>query len=828
MSVAVPVGADHAFSYRVDAGPIPVPGTRVLVPFGQRVLLGVVRPVQAEVPEGTKLRTLLESLDPVGQPSLPPDVVDLCEWIGRYYLAPLGEIYRLALPGLLSQADARRAWITDSGCNALERAEQGPLWSGGVGSELAADERRVLAALISAGERGMPVSALSGLRPRLRCVGALIDKLAGYGLFRLGWDPALSPKSRVEKHVRRTDYLAGPSTDEQRIRALVGRSKQRRGLLDYIDGQGEQWVSVSELRGPFPRLRQLLPPLIDAGLVSLVERPRAVDPFDTAVVEASLPQTPTEEQAKALDELIIAAQKRTFFSALLHGITGCGKTEVYLQLIEHVRRDGGGAIVLVPEISLTPQLSDRFRSRFGDTVAVLHSGLTPRQRHDAWQQIRSGERRIVIGARSAVFAPVPDLRVVVVDEEHDGSFKQEDGVRYHARDVALVRAQLCSCVAVLGSATPSLESYQLARDGKHRWLQIKTRPTPRPLPEVEIVDLRVHRPDSSTMLTARLSDAVRAAVRSGEQVILFLNRRGYTTGLVCLTCGAQPQCPDCSAPSMTYHLKRNRLLCHLCGYLEATPEACTSCGAGKLVHTGAGTERVELALAQQFADLRVLRLDRDTTRGRKLIETLRRFRAREADVLVGTQMLAKGHDFPGVTLVGIVSADQGLSLPDPRASERCFQLLTQVAGRAGRGRRAGRVILQAYGVGHPAIQFAAEHDYEGFAARELKERKQLGNPPFGHLALVRFVGNDAQAVERIATGVAQQIRMRAEVESGAVRVLGPVASPIERINRRTRWQVLLRAPQRLPLHRMLHFVRGAASLQRSVQVTLDIDPQSLL
>ncbi|TPV94148.1 MAG: primosomal protein N' [Myxococcales bacterium FL481] len=823
--VAVPGAADADFSYTHDTHREVAPGMRVLVPFGPRVLLGVVRPLVAKVPAGVELRSVLDVVDPRGRPALPPDVLDLCEWIVRYYLAPPGEVYRLALPGLLTQTDARRVFATPAGAEMASRMGQGPLLAGWDAERLSEGERRVLAAVVAAEPSGASLAELAKLRPRVTAVARVVASLEDQSLCRTDFE--VGTNARTEIHVRRTDYLRGASADESALRTLIGRSKQRRALLDYLEGQGDEWVGVSELRGPFPRVKTLLEPLFAAKLVLGCERPRYADPFAGAAPVRSQPSPPTAEQAAALDWLREQLDQRVFAQALLHGVTGSGKTEVYLQLIAAARAQDGAAIVLVPEISLTPQLADRFRSRFGDTVAVLHSGLTPRQRYDAWEQIRTGQRRIVIGARSAVFAPVENLRVIVVDEEHDSSFKQEEGVRYHARDVALVRARAAAAVAVLGSATPSLETYQRAREGRIEWLRLRTRPTPRPLPKVEVVSLKVHRPDPHTQLTARLRDAVCETVAAGEQVIIFLNRRGYTTGLVCRSCGAMQACPDCSAPAMTYHLSRNRLLCHLCGHVEATPTACSACGSQDLIHSGAGTERVELALIEAFAEFRVLRLDRDASRGRRLLTTLQAFRDHQADILVGTQMLAKGHDFPGVTLVGIVAADQGLSMPDPRAAERSFQLLTQVAGRAGRGERAGRVILQTWAPSHPAVARAAEHDFEGFAELELADRRDLGNPPFGHLALVRFVGADELAVERVATACARRLRAHLR-DTTEVRLLGPVAAPIARINRRTRWQLLLRAKQRAPLHGLLRWLRRQRVEAHGVRVGIDVDPQSLL
>lgn len=847
VSVAVPVTLDRGFTYRVpdDWSHAPSPGERVLVPFGPRVLVGVVRPVAPDPPpDDERLRALLDRLDD-GEPSLPPDVVSLCEWMSDYYLAPIGEVYRVALPGLATNADARVARVTPDG----EAARQavGALLSPGV-AVLDDHDRRLLDALAEGGAGGRPAAGLTRLRPKIPGVLRRLGELVERGLAQVDWSDAESGEARTETHVRRTDYLRGSGADEEALRRALGRSKQRRGLLDLLDAQrrivddpDDGWVALGELRGPFPRARELIATLTEQGLVAQVERPLRVDPFETGAHAPSLPQSPTADQAEALSALFADVDTGEFRSALLHGITGSGKTEVYLQLIAHVRASGRGAIVLVPEIALTPQLADRFRARFGDEVAVLHSGLTPRQRLDAWLRIRAGDLPIVIGARSAIFAPIPRLGVIVVDEEHDPSFKQEEGVRYHARDLALVRARHERVVALLGSATPSLETYARARDGRHRYLQLRQRPTPRPLPKVEIVPLSVHRADPESLLTGRLRAAITETVAAGEQAIVFLNRRGFTTNLVCVACGHMQSCPDCSAPSMTYHLGRNRLLCHLCGHIESTPRACLACGGTELVHGGVGTERVELSIVKALPGVRVLRLDRDTSRGRQLLRTLAKFRAHEADVLVGTQMLSKGHDFPGVTLVGILQGDHGLAMPDPRAAERTFQLLTQVAGRAGRGDRPGRVIVQAWAVEHPAIVHAAEHDFGGFAEQELQARRALGNPPFGHLALLRVQGLDAAAVRARAHALADVVRDAAAAVARAegsdplaspVTILGPVASPIERINRRTRWQVLVRAARRPPLRWLLGRVRPRLGTEgHGAGQTLalaDVDPQSLL
>ena len=846
VSVAVPVALARAFTYAVPPElSVPRPGTRVLVPFGARALIGVVRPSAAERPRG-RIRELLEVIDPPDLPALGEPLANLCEWLSDYYFAPIGECYRLALPATAMGVDVRRVRLTSAGKDALEHLDN-PLLARARGREpepIDAHEQRILAHLVEAGAgpsgRALAVASLTGPRapqPTVPGILNLLSTLASRDLVEIDTGEADDKRERTLPHYRRTDRLRHGSADEPAIERAVGRSKQRRALLDYLEIQApDTWTSLAELRGPFPRVKALLGPLLDAGLIVSEERLRSLDPFASTLPPRSEPPPLTDDQRVALDGLLTHLDARHFHAALLHGITGSGKTEVYLHLIASARAQGGGAIVLVPEIALTPQLADRFRARFGDEVAVLHSGLTPQQRLDAQAHIRAGLRPIVIGARSAIFAPVPDLRVIVVDEEHDASFKQEVGVRYNARDLALVRARALEALVVLGSATPSLETWHLAREGRLELLSLRSRPTPRPLPEVEIIDLRKHLPNHETLLSDRLRTRLLATAEAGEQAILFLNRRGYTTALSCRSCGSFQQCPDCSSPSMTYHLARNRLMCHLCGHIEATPERCRACGVGELEHGGAGTERVEIALAADLPGLRIARLDRDTSRGKALVELLDRFRRRELDVLIGTQMLAKGHDFPGVTLVGVLRADIGLALPDFRATERVFALLTQVAGRAGRGDRAGHVLIQTWAPDQPAIDFARRHDFEGFAKHELAARASHGNPPFGHVALVRVSGEQRSQVDARAKelgAMADQLCARVAA-GGAARVesLGPVDSPIERINRRVRMQMLLRADRRDALRWVLrHLQRGLGPRGRGAsetQARVDVDPYSLL
>jgi primosomal protein N' (replication factor Y) len=567
---------------------------------------------------------------------------------------------------------------------------------------------------------------------------------------------------------------------------------------------------------------------VQAGLVRVERRPVARAVAAGAVEAAAF--TLTEPQRQAV-ETLTAGLAAGFATFVLHGVTGSGKTEVYLRVIAAARAAGRGALVLVPEIALTPQLAARFRARFGEDVAVLHSALPPGERLAAWRRLRAGEVGIAVGARSAVFAPVQALGVVVVDEEHDPSFKQEEGVRYHGRDLAVVRAQRAGAVAILGSATPSLETAHNAARGRFTRLPLPGRATARPLPGVEIVDLRRHPPGPDGLLSAPLAEGMAAALAAREQVILFLNRRGFSTVVLCRGCGHVVRCEDCSV-SLTYHRSRGRLVCHYCARATAVPERCPACRAPRLERLGMGTERVEAVVRERFPDARVARLDRDTAgargpgaEGQGLHGVLGRMQAGEIDVLVGTQMVTKGHDFAGVTLVGVLQPDQGLHLPDFRAAERTFQLLEQVAGRAGRGSRPGRVVIQTYTPDHESIAAVRTHDYEGFARGELRARQEAGYPPFSRMVALRVDASDEARAREAATAAAAAAQGAAG--GGAVRVRGPAEAPIPRVRGRSRWQVWLSGVDRAAL---MAAARAAAAvkLASDTRLVVDVDPQSVL
>ena len=612
--------------------------------------------------------------------------------------------------------------------------------------------------------------------------------------------------------------LFATRTDAE-VPAKLGARQQR--VLDAIAGE----TALTVLRTVEPSARGVLRTLAKRGLVTLEER-EIEDALFAEAVAPDAPPTPTEPQRHAIEALTGALDGGGAF--LLHGVTGSGKTEGYLRLIAEARERGKGALVLVPEIALTPQLVSRFRARFGDDLAVLHSALKDRERDIAWRRLRRGEVSLAVGARSALFAPVPDLGVVIVDEEHDASFKQEEGFRYHARDMALLRAHRAGAVAVLGSATPSLESFENARRGRLSLLTLPERATQRSLPPVEIVDLRrqPRSPSGEALLSGTLHQAIQRCLDEEDQGILFLNRRGFAPSVRCTACGKQVECPACSV-ALTEHRRTRRLRCHYCDFQRPLPERCDTCGAAALEPMGLGTEQLEDRLAEVFAPAKVARLDRDVANGRTVEEVLGRLRRREVDLLVGTQMVTKGHDIPGVTLVGVILADHSLAFPDFRASERTFQLLAQVAGRAGRGEREGRVFFQTFNPDAVPIQAAARHDYEAFFRAESAARREHLYPPHGHLIAVRVDDPD----ERRATeSIGRLATIARRVATERVEILGPSPAPIGRLRTRYRFRFMLRSDDRRALRQVgaavAHAIdEGVANPSRA---SVDVDPVSML
>jgi primosomal protein N' (replication factor Y) len=634
---------------------------------------------------------------------------------------------------------------------------------------------------------------------------SLFGEARGVGARRIQW---VVPTSRVEE--------AG---------ALRG---QAAALLAHVRAVGAEPIAKLEER--WKAARAAVKRLAEAGLVTVEEREAPRESLFGEPTARDAPHDATAAQTAAIEAIAGALAEPRAETFLLHGVTGSGKTEVYLRVIAAAREAHRGSIVLVPEIALTPQLVARFRARFGDEVAVLHSGLTPRERHGMWKRLHDGEVDVAIGARSALFAPVRALGLVVVDEEHDPSFKQEEGVRYHARDMAIWRAHRLGGVCVLGSATPSLESEQLARTGRATKLRLTERARAQPMPRVDIVDLRRigPGPTGDRRLSLPLHRAIEETLLAREQAILFLNRRGFAPSVRCEACGQLATCQSCSV-ALTFHKRALVVRCHYCDFEAALASRCAKCGAEALTLEGVGTEKLEETLVAAFPGARVARLDRDVARGKKVETILARMRAREIDILVGTQMVTKGHDLPSVTLVGVVNADAALSIPDFRASERAFQLLVQVAGRAGRGDAPGRVLVQTWDPEHPAIAFGVKHDVDGFLVRELADRRELGYPPLTRAALVRVDAVDEAEARQACESLARVALACEAVRTGVVLVQGPAPAPIARVRNRFRFRVMLRSVDRAPLRAVLAAIEEArASLPRGVRASIDVDPVQLL
>lgn len=717
-------------------------------------------------------------------PLLTVEIVALARWAAAHYLAPLGPALKAALPPGLDVRDSLVPRLTAAGHALLEGGQL----------DLPGQEEAVRRTLRK---------VASGAKPGR----AKIADLSRRGLLELVREEA---RPRVAQQlVEMAGAAPGASPDS------LGRAPRQAEVLAWLLARGGA-VPVEEVLAAYPRARPHLRALAARGLARIDRVPAG----PAKVADApwgDQRHDPTAAQAAALREIATAIDGRMFASFLLHGVTGSGKTWVYLEAIAHARAAGLGAVALVPEIALTPQLAGRFRARFGEDVAVLHSGLSDAERVGEWQRVRDGRAGIVVGARSAVWAPVARLGIVVVDEEHEPSYKQEDRLRYHARDLALVRAQKAGAVAVLGSATPSLESLRRAQEGKLRLLRLPERVESRPLPELRIVKRKV----SDELLTPELEAALRETLERREQAILFLNRRGHTRTLLCASCGAAVGCPNCSVALVLHRAGRERLRCHLCGHDEALRRACSSCAGTNLAPFGGGTEKVEEQLEALFPEARVARLDRDAAGGPgQAAAVLARFARREIDVLVGTQMVAKGHDFPGVTLVGVLDADGPLHLPDFRAAERCVQLLTQVSGRAGRGLSPGRVLVQAF---RPE---AVSLDYDAFASAELRRREALRFPPFARLLAIRLAGNSEARVRGAAERAGAMARRLAS-GGAAVEVLGPAPAPIAKARGKYRWQLLLRAAEHPALHRLARTLQASIDV-RGVELAIDVDPVALL
>src|SRR5271170_2166493 len=810
-NVALPVPLRTTFTYAIPEslkGAIQ-PGSRILVPFRKKSLVGVVVDLTDQPPANVKLREIARLME--FAPALTPKLIELAQWIANYYLAPIGEVFRSMLPPITELKVHREIALTPSGRAAAESLGGGELSHGLTTAESAllqkVNAKNVLAAFASAAKMGIAAATLQQLQQR--------------GLIEI--HERLSETKRKSQTV-----IAWKSLRTEEGKTLREKEEKVRALLE------------SE-RGPLPlpqllKLAQVSRSLIDhmlaGGFLESWEEPidPAEDPFDAGYTPAA--HALNEEQESAMKSIRARFELGEFGVQLLHGVTGSGKTEVYLRCVQETLARGKTAIILVPEIALTLWIGRQCRSWFGakyEGVAVLHSALSDVERAREWWRVRNGEARVVVGTRSAVFAPLQNLGLIIVDEEQENSYKQEETPRYHGRDVAIVRAKSEGALALLGSATPSLESYHHARGGKYELITMASRVENRALASVEIVDLRedFQKTHQTSPISAALHAGIQECLASGTQALVLINRRGYSWSVLCRSCGASVQCVNCSI-SMTYHKSRNRLECHYCGSIQQVPKACPKCGSQYVYFFGEGSEHLEERLRKEFPGARIARLDRDTARTkRQYQETLGAFAGGALDILVGTQMLAKGHDFQRVTLVGVISADSSLYMPDFRAAERTFQLLTQVAGRAGRGELKGRVLIQTYYPEHYAIQDAVRQDYRGFFDREMQFRKMMAYPPF--VALANVIVRDV-VLERAI----QWSRLLSEYfvphDGKGLRILGPAAAPLARLKKEHRFQFLLKSPKRSVVTKLLSGALAYCDAKNIPQtaVLVDVDPLSLM
>ena len=809
-NVAVAVPLRTTFTYKVPAGLVAEIqiGSRVLVPFRSKSTVGVVTEFVTAAPPNTKLREVQKSLDLI--PALTPKLLELGQWIAGYYVAPIGEVYRAMLPPLTELHAQQRVAITDAGRKLPDSFNNSDPFSA------------FLKKLRSA-KSGLP------LQSAIRAGVALPDlqKLQRRGVIEIRQD--VRDRKRRMQRIIAWNEAAGKAVPANEIPKPLSEKEERlKSLLSVERGP----LPLPQLL-KFPGLsRAVIERLLRQGRLESWEEPLdpAEDPFDAGYTPPAHALNP--EQDRAFAAIRARFELGDFGVQLLHGVTGSGKTEVYLRAVQDALARGKTAIILVPEIALTLWTGRQCRAWFGahfEGVAVLHSALSDVERAREWWRVRNGEARVVVGTRSAIFAPVENLGLIIVDEEQESGYKQEETPRYHGRDVAIVRAKLESSLALLGSATPSMETFHHAREGKYELLSIAQRVADRALPSVEIVDLRneFRQTHQTSPISSTLHEGIEECLAFHTQALILINRRGYSWSVICRSCGASVQCANCSI-CLTHHKYRNRLECHYCGYTQSIPKKCPKCDSQYVYFFGEGSEQLEERLRKEFPKARIARLDRDTARTkRQYQETLGAFAAGALDILVGTQMLAKGHDFHRVTLVGVVGADSSLNMPDFRAAERTFQLLTQVAGRAGRGDLPGRVLIQTFYPEHYAIQDAVKQDFTAFFERELHFRRVMAYPPFTSLAnvIIRDRGLD-QAIQW-SNQLSQFFTRHAADE---IRVLGPASAPLARLKSEYRFQFLLKSRRKAALAKLLSAAIAYADSKQIPETALlvDMDPLQLL
>ncbi|ANA81811.1 primosomal protein N' [Paenibacillus glucanolyticus] len=829
---------DRPFDYLIpeDLRPWIEVGSRVGVPFGHRTLQGLVVSLHPRPEMDTaKMKPIQEVLDVM--PPLSPELIEVGEWMKERYACRHISALQSMLPTALKGKAERYISLAHSDMDMDSTEEADGLFALLPESEL---EQQIIRFVGQKGE--VSLQQLSRAFPD---GAATIKALIGRG--RLSEFQQI--KDKLQKKTMKAIELAVSSEEASTaLASFPAKAQRQKEVLQYIlEMEDFLPISQKDLLQTLGVTAGTVKALADKGLITLEDVEVFRDPYRGRNFTPSTPLALTQEQQVVYRSIVNKLDEREHGVFLLHGVTGSGKTEIYLQTIQRCLEQERQAIVLVPEISLTPQMVERFKARFGDRVAVMHSRLSDGERYDEWRKIREGRASVVVGARSAVFAPFDRLGLIIMDEEHETSYKQEETPKYHARDVAIHRASLTGAAVILGSATPSLESYHAAKSQAQdhfapQLLEMPSRALGNRLPEVQIVDMREElREGNRSMFSRSLHAAITTRLERGEQTVLLLNRRGYSTFVMCRSCGYVAGCPECDI-SLTYHQKSNNLRCHYCGYAAQAPEVCPDCGSEHIRYFGTGTQRVEEELAKLFPGIRVIRMDVDTTTEKGSHEKLlKQFRDKKGDVLLGTQMVAKGLDFPDVTLVGVITADSALNLPDFRAAEKTFQLLTQVAGRAGRHQLPGEVVIQSYTPEHYSIIHASSHDYLSFVKDELKHRKALHYPPYCRLILVTLSHEQLPLLVRMAENFAAAIKSESDrrgwfgsldrFDASALDILGPVASPIPRLKNRYRFQCMIKWRGTMDAVSLVRVV--AEKLQDSardskLQISIDVDPQMLM
>jgi len=807
LKIAVPLSVKGTFTYTVPKGLEAEAkiGCRVLVPFNNRKVTGYIIEKTAEN-NGYDLKEISEVLD--REPLFHKEVVPFFEWMAKYYIHPIGRVIQSALPGGLNKKYYKTAFITEKGLDALDRLP-------------AHYEETKCLLWIKENPGKRLIWPLSKIEPIQR-KGWLVVK---DGISQRQTGPLMRKFVRLKPGADIHPILAG--------KAGVLKAKNEVKFLEKISSHDK--ILMSDLTAEFANGSYLASKWIEKGVLESGTVEAYRNPAGKIVLPSHIPVQLSEQQQISFSHILQRLDKKTFSTCLLYGITGSGKTEVYFRAIEHVLRSGRQAILMVPEIALAVYMEGIFRSRLGDKVAIYHSGLSQGGRYDEWMRIARGDADLVIGARSALFAPLPRLGLIIVDEEHDFAYKQDTNPHYQARDAAIVRAKMEKALVILGSGTPSVQSFQNSINGRYHLLSMPERVEKRSLPDIEIIDMKSPEGERSGkgILSPELRKAIDRNLSAGNQTLLFLNRRGFHRLYICRSCGKPVSCPNCDV-ALTYHLKEDQLVCHYCGFYSGTSMKCPACGYARLRPYGFGTEKLEQDLGALFPKARVARMDTDSTRKKGLaLEILRKFSEHEIDILVGTQMITKGYDFPLVTLVGVIAADLSLGFPDFRAGERTFQILSQVGGRAGRGSQKGRVIIQTFNPEHYAISAATEHNFQMFFEKEKELREQLGYPPFSHLAFLKLKGNSQTKTSEAARYLTRNIKgvlRRWPTRGKELQVLGPVEAPISKLKGKYRWQILIKSQNVSLLRHLLNEVesfsrRGLKS--SGVHLILDIDPYQM-